>query len=122
MSREQLLQGLNGLVFVIFTSWAFFQYNDPDGPLWMVIYGSAAVSCVLFLYDRLADIPSMYPILLLGVYLATQLAGEPVWIENGIPVEVAREMIGSFIVAGWMAFLARKAARRNPPVSSEVVK
>ncbi len=116
MSREQIVGALNGFMLVLLASWAFFQYNDPDGPLWIAIYGLAVAGIILFEYDRIAPrILWLYSglMLLWGVYWAVRLTGAPSILMPDTPmlVEEGREMVGSWIVAGWMAFLAVRTHR-----------
>ena len=109
MSREQIIGALNGFMLVLLTSWAFFQYNDPDGPLWIAIYGLAVAGIILFEYDRIAPrILWLYSglMFLWGAYWAVQL-DTPMLVEEG------REMVGSWIVAGWVGYLATRALRRE---------
>lgn len=118
MSREQIVGALNGFMLVVLTSWALFQYNDPDGPLWIVVYGVAAAAIILFEYRRVsARLLWLYSGLmaLWGLYWAVQLAGAPSILMADTPmlVEEGREMVGSWIVAVWMGYLATRALRRE---------
>jgi hypothetical protein len=40
----RIISGILGLLLIAF---ALVQWNDPDGPMWMVIYGIGAAWCLL---------------------------------------------------------------------------
>lgn len=40
----RILNGILGALLILFAS---VQWNDPDGPIWMVIYGVGAIWCLL---------------------------------------------------------------------------
>jgi hypothetical protein len=42
---------LNLLLAVVFIVFAFVQINDPDPVIWILIYGSMAVTCVLAAFN-----------------------------------------------------------------------
>lgn len=109
-----ILRIANAGMLVLFVFWAGFQYNDPDGLLWMAVYGAAAIECVLFLMRRL---PRTIAFLYAGLcaawaaYLAVRVAvaGEFIFDEQG------REMMGLLICAGWTFFLIRRQAPAHAP-------
>ena len=91
------------------------QYNDPDPVQWMLIYGLAALACVLRLDGRLRwYLPAAVGATALGwaVSLAPDVIGKTSFGDmfqsfhmiNTI-VEEAREMGGLLIVAAWMGVL-----------------
>lgn len=117
MTAQKLLGAANGFMLVLFASWAMFQYNDPDGLLWIVVYGLAVTGIVLFEYDRAPARPLWVLsgiMVLWGIYWGVQFAGQPALLMPDAPmfVEEGREMVGSWIVAAWMALLARNSAYR----------
>jgi hypothetical protein len=121
MNRKQIVGALNGFMLVVLTSWAFFQYNDPDGPLWMGVYGVAVAGIILFEYRRVsARMLWLYSGLtaLWGIYWAVQFAAEPSYLMADTPmlVETGREMVGTWIVSAWMAFLAIRRSREKRSV------
>lgn len=103
------------------------QYNDPDPVRWMLIYGLAALACILELRGRLKwYLPAAVGAIAFGwaVSLAPHVIGKTTFGEMfqsfemiNTVVEEAREMGGLLIAAGWMAVLVvvskRKGAERN---------
>lgn len=105
------------------------QYNDPDPLVWMLIYGAAAAGCVLFARGKY--VWSLFAALSLITFiraamLAPQVMGRVAFSElfeafemKDDRVEVAREMGGLLIVAGWMLLLTivswRKTRMRTQP-------
>lgn len=93
-----------GWVFVVlFSIAALLQYNDPDALLWAVIYGSAALVTLGFLFKKL----SHYVPLILGllaivgfIYLFPDKF-EGFGVEDGDVknIEEAREAFGLLIIA-----------------------
>ena len=54
---------LNLILAVMFIVFAFVQINDPDPVVWILIYGTMAVACVLAAFDQ------YYPKVLLGLLI-----------------------------------------------------
>lgn len=118
MSRAQLIGAANVLMLILFTSWAAFQYNDPDAALWIPIYGLAAVSISLFHFRRISPkVLWTYSgiTFLVGAYMAVLFLRQPALLMEDMLmfVEEGREMLGAWIVSGWMAFLATQLSRRS---------
>lgn len=92
------------------------QYNDPDLYVWMVIYGAAAVACLLSLRNRLPRwlpmVVALVAILWATTILPRVLGKVPfldmfaAWEMKDTGIEESREMYGLFLVAGWMLVLA----------------
>jgi hypothetical protein len=125
------------IIAVLMLLAAIVQYNDPDGPLWMVYYGVPAIWCGLAAFRPGLVIGSAGRALL-GVSLAAALGltawywppvsgfwHETVWRmgmadpEAARLAEQAREGMGMMIVAavllavaGWV-FLGRASANRS---------
>ena len=91
------------------------QYNDPDPVRWMLIYGLAALACVLKLLHRLrCYLPVAVGAAELGwaASLAPHVIGKTTFGEMfqsfdmiNTVVEEARELGGLLIVAAWMVVL-----------------
>jgi len=91
------------------------QYNDPDPIRWMLIYGLAALACVLKLLHRLRwYLPAGVGATAFGwaASLAPDVIGKTTFGEMfqsfhmiNTVVEEAREMGGLLIVAAWMVVL-----------------
>ena len=52
MSGNRKIMRTVALVFaLLFAAAAIVQYNDPDPLIWILFYGVAAISCLLFLSE-----------------------------------------------------------------------
>lgn len=94
------------LLFIVF---GLVQYNDPDGWLWMIIYGSAAL--ISFLSYRSA-LPRILYMVMIGVYLLGAIYLWPqtyqgLSLKDGFApsIEEARESLGLVICAAGMFWL-----------------
>ena len=107
-----MLRIANLVMIVLFVSWAYFQWNDPDPLLWMAIYGTAALACTLFAFGRLPEIAAaaFSACCVLG---ALYLAGRVVLERQFIFDEMGREMMGLLIVAAWTGLLAWQVRHRE---------
>ena len=108
-----ILKIISAAMTVLFTVWAYYQVNDPDAFLWIVVYGAAAAMSLLFVVDRLrAIIPLIFGgvCLLWAGYLSTQITFEPPLIA----IEAWREMMGLLIIFAWMGVLTWRARQSNP--------
>ena len=105
----------NVVFLALFLFSVIVQYNDPDPVRWMLIYGLAALACILHLRDRLRwYLPTAVGATALGwaASLAPDVMGKTTFGEmfqsfhmiNAV-VEEAREMGGLLIVAAWMGVL-----------------
>lgn len=108
----------NAAMLVLFLFWAGFQYNDPDGLLWMVVYTTAALECVLFMLGRLPRplawaFLGLCSIWALVLWIAVIASSEFFFEERG------REAMGLMICAIWTVVLLRAPARTRTtqPVS-----
>lgn len=98
---------LNGIMLVLFVSWAGFQYNDPDPLIWIAVYGLAALGCLLFFFEQLHRQAAWAYVVVCVVgalYLVVRVIADKEFIFD----EQGREMIGLLISAGWIAFLSRR--------------
>ncbi len=111
----RVMRALTALMGLLFLLALAVQYNDPDWPPWMAIYGSAALACLLALRGRL---PRGLPALVgavAAVWAVTlvprvvgQVAPSEVFREvamASLAIEEARETGGLLIVAVWMLVL-----------------
>lgn len=108
------IQGINGLLLLLFAVAAIVQYNDPDPVLWVTLYGVAAACCALYALGRL---PAGLAALLSGgytlgaLYLLGRIVGPGAFFDEtgremmGL-MEGAREMLGLWMTAAWTGFLA----------------
>ncbi len=108
----RMFKVINLVVAAFFAYALVVQYNDPDPLLWMIIYGLTSLACVLFHLGRLpASAAAGFGglVVLLGLYLAYRVISQQQFFFD----EEGREMMGSFLVALWMALLWRRA-RQQP--------
>jgi hypothetical protein len=91
---------------LLFALFAYWQLNDPDGPLWVVMYGAVAVVAGWHAFGRP---PRIVTYLVLGAALLWMLTLIPdwiAWIRSGMPniagqmkaetpyIELTREFFG----------------------------
>jgi hypothetical protein len=122
------------LVMVVFTA---LQYNDPDGPLWMLYYGVPAVWCGLAAF-RPQAVSSQNGRLLLGLCLVAAVAltiwywppvggfwHEEIWrmsgaVQGAVIAEQAREgmgmMLATLVLLAVFAASFRQRGRIGPRV------
>jgi hypothetical protein len=119
----------NVVMLVVFLLSVGVQYNDPDAPVWMAMYGAAALACLLFLLGRMHwGFPALIGLVALiwAGFLAPGVIGRVSVGElfdsmqmKTIVVEHGREMGGLLITAAWMTALAavgrHRAGRAQAP-------
>ena len=114
---------LSILLGLIMAAFAGVQYNDPDGPLWMLIYGVPAAWAFLAAFN-LQAVRSRTGTLLLWLTIGAALLGvvyywpqapnfwqKDVWWED----EGAREGMGVMIVLVVLLMVRMVASRRESP-------
>ena len=99
---------------VLFLLAAAVQYNDPDAPLWIIVYGIPTLLSFFHSHRRLyAYICLFYGAVVtvggIGFYLIF-VKGEAFLAENGCEamlgvVEEGREFLGLALVAAWVLIL-----------------
>src|SRR5262245_2498457 len=105
----------NWLMIAAFLFSVAVQYNDPDPIRWMLVYGLAALACVLKLRGQLSwYFPAALgaAALVWAASIAPRVIGKTTfgamfqsWHMISEVVEEAREMGGLLIVAAWMGVL-----------------
>ena len=110
-----VLKVANWVMLAAFLFSVAVQYNDPDPVRWMLIYGLAALACILKLMGRLKwYLPAAVGAAAFGwaASLAPHVIGKTTFGEMfqsfhmiNTVVEEAREMGGLLIVAAWMGVL-----------------
>lgn len=105
----------NAVMLLAFVFSVAVQYNDPDGIVWMVLYGLAAIVCGLALARRqyrFFAAAVLVASLLWAASLAPRVLGHVPFLDmfgafemKNIGIEESREMYGLLIVAVWMAVL-----------------
>jgi hypothetical protein len=109
----------DALFFLMFAFSVVVQVNDPDPIPWMVMYGAAAVACLLSLGKRL---PWQFAVgtgiiaLAWAASIAPRVIGQVPFLDmfaefemKDIGVEESREMYGLLLIGGWMSVVAHRA-------------
>jgi hypothetical protein len=107
------------LFLLMFAFSVVVQVNDPDPLAWMVIYGAAALACLLSLLGKL---PWQFAVvtgiiaLAWAASIAPRVIGQVPFLDmfaefemKDIGVEESREMYGLLLIGGWMAALGHRA-------------
>jgi hypothetical protein len=119
---------LNFILAIMFLSFAFLQLNDPDPVIWILIYGSVAVSCVLAAFEIYSPKFLIALAALLVIYSLTFIQGVMTWLgtedkttlfseemKAQFPyIEESREFLGLWIcilILGLYIFRALKKGR-----------
>ncbi len=101
------------LISLVFTLFAFVQYNDPDPQVWIAIYMSAAIMPILYIYKLLSKTVMITAITFyfIGfIYLwPEKYEGVMMPMQHKIEIELARESLGlllCFFSTSWLLFLS----------------
>jgi Transmembrane family 220, helix len=86
------------------------QYNDPDGWLWMLIYGYAVAVTWMALRQKYTYLSVLGGVGYLGGFFYLMPESFDGWYTN----EIAREALGLLITAIWMVVLSAKLYRNLP--------
>lgn len=111
-------------VLLMFVFSLVVQVNDPDPLPWMLIYGAAAVTCLLSIIGRLPwQLPVVVGIIALAwaATIAPRVIGQVPFQDmfaefemKDIGVEESREMYGLLLIGGWMALLGHRVFWKRP--------
>jgi hypothetical protein len=121
----------NVIMALLFAFSLIVQYNDPDPIRWMLVYGGAALACVLAVVGRLPRwLPALVglaAVIWIAIWLPRvlgQVGVTEMFREVGMAtmeIEEGREVIGLLLVAIWMLVLfLKKPARSTLPAESKV--
>ena len=121
---------LNVFVCVALLASVAVQYNDPDGLLWMAIYGAGAAACMGFALGRLrawqaltvAVVALIWALTLIPDFWGQVQVGElfeSIGMKT-VAVERAREFGGLAIVFVWMSFLAARTRGGGAPADNKL--
>jgi hypothetical protein len=102
---------VNIILAVMFLAFAFVQINDPDPLLWIAIYGSMAVICIMAAFRYLFRIVMLVLLAAFAVYAVILLPGMREWMAQPdrtvlfddiakmqhLYIEEAREFLGLMI-------------------------
>ena len=93
----------------VFLLWAYWNFNDPDGAVWLTVYGTAAACSLLAAFGRLPR--ALAVVFAAGVALGAVVQGVRVVVGGEfIFGEHGREMMGLLIISAWV-LTARRWAR-----------
>ncbi|WP_116106479.1 transmembrane 220 family protein [Lewinella sp. IMCC34191] len=113
---------LHLVVAVLFALFAYWQLNDPDWPIWVLMYGSVAVIAV---WNFFSKPPRLLVYVALGaaaIWMLTLVPDLITWIGEGMPtiagqmkaesphIELTREFFGLLICTIALAMYARKGS------------
>ena len=119
---------LNIILALLFTLFAYFQYNDPDPWLWITIYLVVAVICAFAAFDQYNRWVIIIGLAGLIIYWGMLLPSFISWLGEGMPtitgsmkaasphIELVREFLGLLIligVLGWQFFRMKKWSMKN---------
>lgn len=117
---------LNIILALLFVLFAYFQYNDPDPWLWIIIYLIVAGVCALAAFDKFNRWITATLIFGLAIYWGMLLPDFINWIKEGMPtitgsmkaesphIELVREFLGLLIlilVLVWQYFRGIKLSK-----------
>jgi hypothetical protein len=116
----------NIIFALIFTSFVYVQFNDPDPILWIAIYGSMAVLCIMAIFKRYPR-PAYIVLLVLFVgYSTFYISSVLVWFKQEhlsdlfdevakmehLYIEESREFLGLMICVGVLIFYLIRTKRK----------
>lgn len=120
---------INFVLAVMFLVFAFLQLNDSDDViLWILIYGSMAVTCVLAAFEFYSKRALIALLVVFFVYSLTYWSGVMDWFASPdrsllfddiakmqYPyIEAAREFLGLWICIAVLALYIYRAGKRGP--------
>jgi hypothetical protein len=110
------MKKISAVVWILlFAVFAFYQSNDPDAMIWMLIYGAAALLSVLVFLNKITR-PVLFIAMsafLIGAFLLWPDSYEGLQLEEGMytkNIELARESLGLLICAvsmAWHLFISK---------------
>lgn len=99
----------NFILGILFLLFAYFQINDPDPWLWVLMYAFVAVICFLAGFGRYSKLVTIGGIIVTVIWTASLLPEFISWIQMGAPtitesmkaeaphIEFTREFLGLFL-------------------------
>ena len=109
------------LVAVLFALFAYWQLNDPDWPIWVLMYGSVAAIGLWSFFSRPPKILVYIALAGAVVWMVTLVPDLINWINDGMPtiagqmkaesphIELTREFFGLFISSVTLLLYARRS-------------
>jgi hypothetical protein len=121
------MKTVNIFLSILFLFATAVQYNDPDPVQWMLIYGSSAIICGLYVWKPISSIaPAITGVIsfiwMILLLVILQDAPDPIiWADvfgeaamKTESIELTREILGLLIVGVWMTVLVfHKRNKKN---------
>jgi hypothetical protein len=118
---------VNFILAIMFLVFAFLQVNDPDPVLWILIYGSMSVVCIMAIFEYYHRILILVLAVLFLIYCYILLPGVKEWLQQEdksvlfdegmkmqhLFVEEAREFLGLVISLLVLLFYFLQSARKK---------
>ena len=122
LSNKNMIRFINYLMISIFVLAAIVQYNDPQPLRWMLMYGAAALVCILYALKKLHWVTASTIVFISGVWTLLKIPQLTVYgfqhmfddvymIQTG--VEAAREFLGLIIIFIWATTLGISTYREK---------
>lgn len=116
---------VNFLLAAMFLLFAFVQLNDPDPVIWILIYGSMAMFCILAMFEFYPQKVMIAVFILFAAYGVTYFDGVMAWFQsenkselfdevakmNTWYIEEAREFLGLLICIFVLGFYLLRSRR-----------
>lgn len=116
---------VNFLLAAMFMLFAFVQLNDPDPVIWILIYGSMAVFCILAMFEFYPQKVMIAVLIVFAVYSVTYFDGVMAWLQSENKaalfdevakmetwyIEEAREFLGLLICIIVLGFYLLRSRR-----------
>ncbi len=118
---------VNFILAALFLVFAFVQINDPDPVIWILIYGSMAVLCIMAIFEFYPTKVSIALLVVFAGYSVVYIPGVVEWMKQDnrgllfddvakmqYPyIEQAREFLGLLICISVLIFHLVRAKRRH---------
>lgn len=117
---------VHGFFCVVFVLFAAVQYNDPDAPVWIAIYGITAVWAGLAAFRLSQFAHSQLLVAAFGLWLVAFVAGTiyewPPSIADWWENELVREGLGMIIALAALLVVAYSVwrTRHEPPAAGQM--
>jgi hypothetical protein len=118
---------LNLLLTIVFLVLSFLQINGPDPIIWILIYGTMAIVCVMAAFEFYVKRLMLLQVIVYVVYAATLAPSFNAWIRSANPslsfdnvdkmqnpyVEKSREFLGLVFCLVVLAVYGFRSTRRK---------
>ena len=103
---------------ILFAVWTYYQYNDVDPVIWMIVYGITCILSLFFAFNRISYWVFVTWAVICLVW-AGWLAPQIEYVGNLILIELWREMVGLIIIGLWSSIAAYWLFKRNKSAIAE---